>query len=339
MALQKDTTQKSPRTKKIAPRKEFTTKTGVILIECYCRKCMKTKIATDFYDSMDVILDSNGKMSVCKDCCNDIYNNIFSNEKSLESSMLKTCRILNARYDEIALQAVKEEIQTIIAKGVDPTNIFGLYKRKLTSTTSGNFVDRITDANMSFVEPTNRLEDNPMLDDDYEDSVDLKMFWGTNFKKEDYDWLEFELSEWKRTHKCDTKAEETLLKEVVFKEFDIRKDRAEGRDPSAKVKQLQEIMKTAAIDPAKTSEAGSGKAQDTFSAFIKTIEENEPAEYYKDKKLFKDFDNVDFYFRKYVTRPLKNFITQSRDFNVTTDDEDDDADIYTEDFHEDGDLK
>jgi hypothetical protein len=61
------------------------------------------------------------------------------------------------------------------------------------------------------------------------------------------------------------------------------------------------------------------------------IEETEPAEYYADKTMFKDFDNIGFYFEKYVTRPLKNFVMGSRDFNVETekdgDDDDDSFDI------------
>jgi len=86
-------------------------------------------------------------------------------------------------------------------------------------------------------------------------------------------------------------------------------------DASA-IKRLQDLMKTASVDPGKASLANSGKAKETFSSFVKVIEENEPASYYEDKKLFKDFDDIDFYFKKYVTRPLKNFVTQSRDFNV-----------------------
>jgi hypothetical protein len=95
-----------------------------------------------------------------------------------------------------------------------------------------------------------------------------------------------------------------------------------GGDASA-VKRLQELMRTASVDPAKAATANSGQAKDTFSSFIKIIEENEPASYYgqDSKKLFKDFDNIDFYFKKYITRPLKNFITQSRDFNVDIEDD------------------
>jgi hypothetical protein len=104
----------------------------------------------------------------------------------------------------------------------------------------------------------------------------------------------------------------------------------EGKSTSGLVKEKQDLMKTASVDPAKTALAGSGRSQDTFSAFIKTIEENEPADYYKDKEMFKDFDNIDWYFRKYVTRPLKNFITQSRDFSVEVDDEENEFEIEEE---------
>jgi len=36
------------------------------------------------------------------------------------------------------------------------------------------------------------------------------------------------------------------------------------------------------------------------------------------KGTFKDFDNIEFYFEKFITRPLKNFVMGSRDFNVET---------------------
>jgi hypothetical protein len=324
------------RTKKLPPKKIVTSRTGVELTECYCRKCMKMKPAMDFFEATDLFLDANGKMSICRNCCNDIYNDIFLSERNFEKALLKTCRILNVRYDETAIFAAKETLQSMLEKGLDTDKIFGMYKGKLSKTQETRINNRDLTEDFTFQELGYGLVENPMTDDDYEDAHDLKQFWGTNFEKEDYDWLEEELADWKKTHKCDTKAEETLLKEICYKEFDIRKDRAEGRDPSNKVKQLQDLMKTASVDPAKTAMAGSGKSQDTFSSFIKTIEQNEPAEYYKDKELFKDFDNIDFYFRKYVTRPLKNFITQSRDFNVEADDGEDEM-METEVF-EDGDL-
>ena len=89
------------------------------------------------------------------------------------------------------------------------------------------------------------------------------------------------------------------------------------------VKELQDLMKTASLDPAKASAINSGKSQDTFGGIVKLIEEAEPAEHYKDKELFKDYDNIVLYFYNYVTRPLKNFITGSRDFSLAEKEEKD----------------
>jgi hypothetical protein len=123
------------------------------------------------------------------------------------------------------------------------------------------------------------------------------------------------------------------LKEICHVELKIRKARIEDKSTASLVKELQDLMKTANVDPAKASLANAGKSQDTFSSFIKTIEENEPADFYKDKDLFKDFDNLDWYFKKYVTRPLKNFIQiGSRDFDVSDNDFEDEIedDIFSE---------
>jgi hypothetical protein len=167
------------------------------------------------------------------------------------------------------------------------------------------------------------------------DNEDLAYYWGTGLNEEDYAYLEKELSEWKKTHRCDTKAEESLLREICLTALAIRKERAAQHSPKSLVKDLQDLMKTASVDPAKTAQANSGKSLDTYSSFIKIIETKEPAEYYKDKMLFRDFDKLDKYFKDYVTRPLKNFVTQSRDFNVEVE-EDSDETLDTNEEYSDG---
>ena len=130
-------------------------------------------------------------------------------------------------------------------------------------------------------------------------------------------------------------AEQTLLHHIAYKQFEIRKARESNPTDTdlstSLLKQLQDLIKTASIDPGKANAAGQGKNMESFSAFIKMIEETEPAEFYSEKDMFKDIDNIDFYFTKYVTRPLKNFVMGSRDFNVEAekegDDEDDSFDI------------
>ena len=45
---------------------------------------------------------------------------------------------------------------------------------------------------------------------------------------------------------------------------------------------------------------------------IEEIEKYTPAEYYKDKKLFKDTDEIGNYWERFIKRPLKNLILGSK---------------------------
>lgn len=302
-------------------KQTVTSNTGVEVDKIYCRRCMEFKKPTEFFTAVDKDLDLNGFFSVCKSCCDELYSGYYRIEHDVARAILQLCRKLNVKFDEASVDSTIAQLKTYADKGKQTDSVLGIYKGKLAANSKNNMSDKISSFDLTFVEPNTILPPAHPLDDSLQ-SHDLKEFWGENYNFEDYEYLEKELAEWKATHKCDTKAEEMLLKEICYKSLEIRKQRLLPKGSTAAlVNELQALMKTASVDPAKTTVAGSGKSLDTFSGIIKMIEEKEPADFYKDKELFKDFDNIGWLFRKYVTRPLKNFITQSRDFNVEQDEE------------------
>lgn len=311
-----------PKTRRLAPR---ITKTGVEVTTKKCRKCMQEKAAVNFYEATDTFFDADGKFSVCKPCVNESFDTFLESEKSIEKALLRLCRALNLKYDEDALQATLTHMETIKEKEKIPPHFMGLYKLKLT-TMSQTPLDQKKSLDLTYHDVTTVTINNPVnnIETFNSDEIDrdVILFWGEGFETSDYEWLERTLDSWKATHKCDTMGEQTLLREIVFKQFEIEKAR---KDPSKSsgilVKELQDLMKTASVDPSKANVASAGKSQETFSAFIKMIEDNEPAEYYQDKELFKDYDNIKRYFIDYLVRPLKNFITGSRDFSLSSNDE------------------
>jgi len=323
--------------KQVLKAKSFISKTGVTIETCYCRKCMKHKRPEEFFDCVDNgFIDANGKLSVCKDCCNAIFDTLYvSSGEVVDKAMLKTCRYLNISYNETALGMTMEHIETVRKSGVEIEKPFGIYKAKLHIISNrADFNDKgASTEDLTFREATfsTPMDNGGVLEEGIPDTVELRMRWGSSLEYDDYVWLEKELSEWKKTHKCDTKAEQTLLEQICLTGLSIRKARDEKRAPGGLIDDYQKLMKTANVDPAKTSLANSGKNKETFSEFIKKIEENEPAEYFEDKKLFKDFDNLEYYFKKFVTRPLKAFILGSRDFKIGEEPPDDDElDFVTE---------
>ena len=303
------------------------TSTGVTLTESHCRKCMKMRPVSKFFSATDPVLDSNGLFSICKDCVNSLFVQFYLVERSKERTLLKMCRILNVLYSEISVESTMKQIASHEASGKNVTSVFGLYKSKLAAETRGfETTDGILD--LRFVEPEKDVLERT-IENTVEDLEQLKDFWGGGLRDDQYDYLESQLDFYRRTHKADTAAEVSLLRQICFAEMDIREARESSKKSSdSAIKRLQELMKNAGVDPAKASIASAGKSQDAFSSFVKIIEENEPAEYYEDKDLFKDHDNIDWYFKKYVTRPLKNFITGSRDFDITTEDDDDEMDDF-----------
>jgi len=324
-------TSGSPK-KRAARRKNKTTNLNLSpeakeLTSWTCRKCLRVRRLSFFYPTTNPEWDSNGHMTTCRYCVEEMFEKYYVSEGSLAGAILKLCKILNVRFDFNAIESTQKQIDTYESRGKQAKSIFGIYKKNLVKGGYGGFSN---DDDLTYHEGV-KYDAPPLSSEEYDqESVDeIVSFWGQGMTPDEYNFLESELDRYKKTHKCDTAAEESLLRQICFCELDIRKSRENGGTPSKNsIDLLQSLMKTASVDPAKAAIASAGKSQDAFSAFIKTIEANEPADYYKDKELFKDFDNISWYFEKYVTRPIKNFITLSRDFNVEEKDlDDDDFDI------------
>lgn len=292
--------------------------TGIAVETCYCRRCRENKKTQHFYVATDLYIDTNGFMSVCKDCIQDIYVLFLATSPSMEHAIYRLCRLFNVRYDERAVQAMYVHMEKLENKGVEnPTYVFGLYKNKLLAVQKNAIVDRDMDLfDFTFVEPTHEALNN--LSSEEIDNVEYyENAWGKGsfLSAEDYEFLEQEFAKWKRTTNCDTQSEEVLVREICHKQNEIRKARIEGKTVDGLVKSLQEIMKNSALTPALQNAASSGKSVDAFGSWIKDIEQLTPAEWFKNQTKYKDMDGIEED-RKDIKRSIQNFVTGSRDFNT-----------------------
>ena len=283
--------------------------------ENYCRRCMKNKKKRLFYTATDKLLDSNGLMSICKDCINKIYDLFYINEQDVGRAILRLCRTLNVKFDPSALSALQKEIITYQESGRNLSAVFGIYKAKLVAVTSNKIGDRDYGPDFTFHEPSRQIIDEVIINDDGKDLKYFESMWGKGLTLVDYEYLEHELGEWKRTTKCDTHPEEVLLKQICYIENDIRKKRIEGKSVSSDLKMLRETMKSGGLTPVQQSEHKTGKSMDAFGPWIKDIEKLTPAEWHAQQEKYRDMDGIDEDLAD-ITRSIRNFMTESRDFGT-----------------------
>lgn len=296
-----------------------------------CRKCQQTKRRNRFTTSFDHWLDGNGMMSICNDCICEIYDGYLLSEKDQNKATVKLCRLLNWMYRPESIDKVNEQLADGRRKGhfaimyhyhLAQWAMFAANHRE----SGGNSVD------LTFVEPPVVIKSqNPNMAD--EDSI---MFWGEGLEKWEYDFLNNEYMFFKEGHKADLPSEIDLLKEVCYKNLEIKKLRLEGKPVDSYVKSKQELFKSLAISPQFANTANSGKALDTFGNWVADIERETPAQWlsHEKKDLFRDVDDPEKYFLRYFVSPLKTFILQSKNWSLEHDDlvdglENDESDEYS----------
>jgi hypothetical protein len=255
--------------------------------------------AGDFYSTSNTDIFVNGKTPICKEC---IKQYIYGLNGDLDlNKFKKVLMLIDYPFYQVEFEsALKDNKETI-----------GIYLKNVQLNHKGQtWADGEHDYNKTII--------NNEIVEEEQNQIDNKliMFWGNGFSFDDYNFLEFELSNWKSTHKCDNRAEETLLKEICTKILEIRKLREQGSSVSKEQKELQELMKTASVDPAKANVASAGKSVDAFGVWVKDIETKNPAEWWEDQEKYKDMDGFLPYIKKYIVRPIKNFFTGSKDFDT-----------------------
>jgi hypothetical protein len=298
-------------------------KKRVIAEKFRCRKCGVSKVGDDFYRSTEPDLDLNLKMSVCKSCVKDITDGFIDSEKAMDKGILKTCRKLNVLFDKELCDRTVAKVQEIEQGGKATEMVFGFYLRFL-------FAKNADGKDLTFEELENEVaepETVETLSDTNPKMTDWEKRWGRGFSESDYEFLEEEFAGWSEDRKTLTKEDITLLEEICHLKLHIRKTRNPENPAEDLVKQLQGLVKSA-NEQLKVNKEQEEEGLEAISSIIKIMETSYPADIYKDKSLYTDYDyDMTQYYEKHSTRPTKNFASGTRDFDFDMDSEKDDDEV------------
>jgi hypothetical protein len=286
----------------------------------YCRKCQKIKAKDKYYEATS-FLDTNGYMSICKDCCNELYEMYFRDYQDMAKAIYRMCKLFDICFSYEALTATKSHIEKIVNNGKSPTTIFGFYKSKLSTTGKQNGI-----VNLGFDSSDSLIasEDGKMPNTDYNyklEQVDigpeLVEKWG-NIPKQDIIFLENQYIDWQERYDINSKAMELIVKEICYEQLSIKKKREVGQSANTELKLIQELMNSAALKPIQESGA-MGADNQTLGLWIQKFENEKPIPEVDEE--FRDVDKIWKYIRIYFLGHLCKMLSINNEYSKEYEDE------------------
>ena len=291
-----------------------------------CYSCGESLPESDFYKSYsDFYYD--GKLPICKACFTRRFFEYSKIYKSSKMAMQRMCMAFDIYFNE----------KTFDSCDVDDETVIGNYFRKLNmsqwkgrtfenSISEGTFSlsgdrKKVKGKRVAYVDEYDNVQDE---EDEPIDPKDIEK-WGIGYEKREYQIMNAHYKYLKNSNpNCDSNQE--IFIDTLCEIYMQQKNAMRDKDMKA-YKDLSELyikyFKEAGL---KTVKDVSESKDFVAGVSIATIEKYTPAEFYKDKKLYKDFDGIGGIIKRFFTRPLKNlqFGTNEPDPEYSIEDGDED---------------
>ena len=290
----------------------------------YCTACGKSfkKQDSNFCKSLSPLFaGNNGYVHICKKCTDKLYYNLVDYfSKNEEKAMDRMCQLFDWYYsDEIfaATRKISADRSRVCAY---PAKInLPQYEAK-----GKTYVDTIADRANNVIHSLDELDE---MKADGQTGITKVMFerWG-QVSTEDIIALEDHYKMLKKQNpNCDNN-QEIFIKDLCYTKLLQLKSFKDGNsgDFEKYTKLYRDTFKQAGL---KTIQETDASGEETLGVTLAVISQYTPEEYYKDKKLYKDFDGIGEYFSRFVLRPLKNLVlgTTERDKEYCVKDGEDDG--------------
>ena len=282
---------------------------------CHCKEPLSTKNNSDFDFGTH-------HLTICKNCLNKMFSVDSLQYGSTKKAMQRLCMAYDLYWNEALFESCDDGSDVVIGNYIKKLNI-NQYKNKTfdTSIDEGFYFGNLS----SQPNVSDKSDNND--DEIEEEQIDPKLImkWGNGFSYSDYETLEEHYNQLKRNNPNTTNNQEIFITSLCHLNMLMMKALRES-DLDAYAKANEQYGKTFAKAGLKTVQEVDMGSDDCWGEWVRRIEEYTPAEYYKNKELFKDYDNVGDYFQRFVLRPLRNLMhgATDRDYEFCVKDGDED---------------
>lgn len=221
-------------------------------------------------------------------------------------------------FDENLFNSCRNDGEALIGNYIKRTNL-GQYKMRTFDTTMGEgfyFTGEKSGVDMQKVEKSKP-----------EEQIDPKLIekWGGGLQSNlDYNTLEEHYRYLKSANPNSDSNQEIFISDLCYTKMQQMKAVREGRVDDYN-KLTESYRKTFLQAGLKTVRDTNINEEFTIGVNAEAIEKYTPSEYYRNKSLYKDYDNIGEYIERFLLRPLRNLMhgtsDRDKDYYVKDDNE------------------
>lgn len=299
--------------------------------KCVCCSCGEPLALTKFYKSNSVFY-ADGHLPICKECFSSKFGHFAAEYHSNKMAMQRMCMTFDIYFNEAAFDSCDTDDSTVLGNYFRKLNL-SQHKGKTFEDSIKEGFDLSGDR-----KPVKETQEVVNVDNDDEENENADMIdpadiekWGAGLEPTDYTILNSHYRLLSSSNpQCDGNAEIFII-DLCYTKMQQMKAVRESRVDDYK-KLTESYIKSFTQAGLKTVKDTNAMEDFTIGVNAETIEKYTPAEYYKNRSLYKDYDNIGDYIDRFLLRPLRNLMrgTKDRDAEFFVKDEEEN-DGFTDD--------
>lgn len=278
----------------------------------YCCVCGEKyqKQVSNFFASQSPLYKGNNKfLPICRRCLNELFDHYVQVTGSEEAAMRRICMKYDIYYSDSVFKASNKTSTDFprVAAYIKSANL-----RQYAGKTYDTTIDEESANVISCKEDVGKAKEegaritNAMVER-----------WGLGYTAEEYAFLDKHYKMLQGIINTDDAIQDVLARDLCdtkVQEFRCREK--QDNKGMANFKELyQKTLATANLKPRQSKGADVVNPDECWGNWVNMVEEYTPAEYYKNKNLFADFDKIKEYYERFIARPMKNLFTGRRDID------------------------
>jgi hypothetical protein len=265
-----------------------------------CGRRFKKQIGNFYHSESPLYNGNNHYISVCKNCIDNLLDQYTTMLNSQEEAIRRLCLHFDIYYSEtICASAVKkEEDVSRMSNYISRLNL-----NQCAGKTYDTYLSEIGNNGIDSYDDLEHYNEG--------NKVTKGMFerWQGN-TPEDIIFLEEHYKMLKRTNPNADNNQEIFIKQLCI--IQMMQNKAQKKNDIAAfekcIKMYRDTFKQAGLQTVQEEDIS---VQNPLGINAEIISQYTPEEFYKDKKLYEDFDNLGQYFAEHVERPLENLMFNS----------------------------